>query len=690
MTTPTIDHAVCPHDCPDSCGLVVQRRGNDILSVTGASSHPHTAGWLCAKLRDYGAWVDAPERLREPLQRIGPKGSMRWRSISWEQALDTIATRWGRTIERYGAAAILPYSYGGTLGLVQNSVASSRLWNRLGASALGRSICGEAGKEAVRATLGARWSPPIEQLLHSRLIVIWGHNPVTSAPHAMPWIQRAKRQGAKIVVIDPLRSRTARRADLHLAPYPGTDGALALGLVRELGRHGAVDYAYLGAHSIGWERLLETAEGFSIERTAALTGLRGAEITHLASLVASLRPAHFMIADGIQRHEKGGQAVRAIAALPAVLGQYGVMGGGLAYSTSDYLRWDEEAVGHAVQCPPVPRTVNMNRLGAALLGEVQDPPIQCLYVFAANPLTSAPHAAAISRGLLREDLFCVVHDLVMTDTARLADIVLPATSQLEHHDLHKAYGHTVLAYNAPCIAPRGGAMSNWDVMRRLAARLGYQESWLHDDAPSVIDEVLAATAQCDPALAGITRQRLEQQAFVPLKLPFEGPPFAEGIFPTPSGKIELFSQSLADLGVAPVASYAPELEHVLTEDGSLLLLSTAPHHFVNSTFASLAHLRAKEGCPTLWLHPQDAEARQLVAGHEVRIANERGSVILPLGVCEDVRRGVAWTTKGHWADSTPAGRSINWITSDRLGDLAGQSTFQSTRVIVTSAKADQD
>jgi Anaerobic dehydrogenases, typically selenocysteine-containing len=388
--------------------------------------------------------VYSPDRLLYPLRRTGTKGSGSWKRIDWEEAIATISERWKAIIAEYGAAAILPYSYSGTLGLLQTAIVDTRLWNRMGASALDRTICCAAAHAAVYATLGARYSPDYDDLLHSRLIILWGHNPASSGPHAMPFIRQAQRSGAYVVVIDPRRTATARSADLHLPINPATDGALALGMMHVIFAEHLHDEPWLEAHTVGWRDLRARAAEYDPERVAAITGLSAQIIIELARRYATTKPAIIKTADGIQRHQNGGQTFRALLCLPAVVGQYGVRGGGLAYSTGGYAVWDSEAIGHASECPSPPRSINMNRLGAALTGEVTDPPIMSLFVYCANPLASSPNAGLIEQGLRREDLFTVVHDLFMTDTARYADIVLPATSQLEHLDLHRAYGHRYL------------------------------------------------------------------------------------------------------------------------------------------------------------------------------------------------------------------------------------------------------
>ena len=685
--TPTIVRGACPHDCPDTCATLTEVRDGRAVRFTADPAHPITGGWLCAKVRPYLDRVYHPDRLLYPQRRVGAKGSGCWERIGWDEALDEITTRWQAIIVEHGAAAILPYSYSGTLGLVQLALCNTRLWNRMGASGLKRSICDAAADVAVTATIGAKHAPDPYDLLQSKLILIWGHNPASTNPHVMPIIRRAQRGGTRIVVIDPRRTLTARSADQHIQPKPATDGALALGLINVLFAEGLADEAWLERHSIGWRELRERAATYPPERVAAITGVPTAEIVALARLYGTTKPAMLKFSDGVQRHANGGQTIRALLCLPAVTGQYGSLGAGVFYSQSGWIQWDAEAVGHASACPPTPREVNMNRLGAALLGETTEPPIQSLYVFCANPAAASPNTGLIAEGLQREDLFTVVHELFETDTARYADILLPATSQLEQTDLHKPYGHRHLQYNAQAIPPLGEAKSNWDVMRLLAGRLGYDEPWLCQSAEEAIAEVLDATRAHNPLLTGITLDRLQREGTVPYSFaPLDGVPFADGHFPTPSGKVELLCGAMREHGVDPLPAYvAPaELTDHRLEDGWLTLLSGAAHHFVTTSLANVPTLRAKEGEPAIELNPADAVARGIIDGALVDVSNARGACRLIAKVTDAVPPGVAVAPKGHWATHSVDGRNINWLTSDALADLGGQSTFHTNAVQVRS------
>lgn len=690
-----IVRGACPHDCPDTCATLTEVRDGRAVRFGADPAHPFTGGWLCAKVRPYLDRVYAPDRLRFPLRRVGPKGSGQFARISWEEALAETSDRWQGILRESGGAAILPYSYSGTLGLVQLGVCNTRLWNRMGASGLDRAICGAAAEAAVRATYGARWAPDPTDLLASKLILLWGHNPASTSPHLMPILREAQRRGATVVVIDPRRTLTARSADEHLQPRPATDGALALGLMHVLFAEGLADVDWLAAHTIGWEELRERVAAYPPERVAAITGVPAERILALARRYGTTKPALLKFSDGVQRHGNGGQTVRALLCLPAVVGQVGVRGGGLCYTTSDYVRWDAEAVGHASDpaCPPTPRVVNMNRLGAALTGEVGDPPIRSLYVFCANPVASTPNAGLVARGLARDDLFTVVHDLFLTDTARYADIVLPATSQLEHVDLHRPYGHRHLQYNAPAIAPLEEARSNWDVMRALAAGLGYDEPWLRQEAEAVIAEVLDASRANNPTLEGITLERLRAEGTIPLNIPASSSvPFADGRFPTPSGKLEIRCEALTREGLDPLPDYTPPAEFAgyaweAPSERRLALISGAAHHFVSSSMANQPGLIAKEGTPYIEVNSSDAAARNIEDGAEVEVTSARGTCRLRAVVTERVAPGVVVAPKGRWPSLSTDGRNVNWLTSDALGDLAGQSTFHSTLVTLAPTRA---
>lgn len=676
----------CPHDCPDTCSMITTVENGRATAIKGDPNHPITNGWLCAKVRPYLERVYHPDRLMQPMRRVGPKGSGEFEPITWDAAIAEITDRWKSIIAEHGAAAILPYSFSGTLGLLQTSVCNERLWNRMGASGLERSICGAAAETAVEITFGGRLSPDPADLRESRLIILWGHNPASTSPHIVPFIRDAQRQGARVIVIDPRRSRTARSADWHIRPRPATDGALALGLIHLIFRDGLHDQAWLDAYALGWEALRERVQEYPPERVAEITGLDQQTIIDLAHQLATTEPAAIKIADGIQRHGNGGQTVRAISCVPAVTGQIGKRGGGLFYSASSYAAWDDEALSHRSECPPTPRIVNMNRLGASLLGEVTDPPIMSLFVYCANPVASTPNVPRTIKGLERDDLFTVVHDLFLTDTARYADIVLPATSQLEQVDVHRPYGHRNLQYNQQAIAPLGQCKSNWDVMRLLAAGMAYDDPWLRQDAEEVLDEIITASSASNPYISDLTLEKLQREGTYALQFE-ERPavPFADGVFPTHSGKFEIYCEAAAGLGLDPLPDFQPAAEYARPQGEMLALISAAAHHFVSSSLANVPTLLRKEREAIIQINPDDAIERGIEPDMRVVIENERGSYSAQAIVTDDAPVGVVISPKGHWPSSSPDGRNVNWTTSDELADLAGQSTFHSNLVRVRPA-----
>jgi len=677
-------NGVCPHDCPDACGIQTEVKNGIAVKVSAQPAHPVAQGWLCAKVAPYLERIYHAERLQRPLLRSGSKGTNQWQPISWDDAISEIAERWQKIIEQYGAEAILPYSYSGTLGLVQMTVASARLWNRLGTSRLERSICMAATRHAIRATLGARMSPPYHHMLDSRLIVIWGQNTVSTAPHAMPYLRKAHRSGCRVVVIDPIKTRTARSADLHIQLRPGTDAALALGLANLVITSQQHDLDWIRAHTSGWEQFSSTVADFDPRRVCSITGIPYDQLMKLAVWFGESKPALIRLGDAVNRNVRGGQTVRAIACLPAIIGQYGVRGGGISCSTGDYFQWDDESINQWKHCPPPGRIVNMNRLGAALTSETNDPPIKSLYVFCANPMVSAPNTSTVLNGLKRTDLFTVVHDLFMTNTAEFADLVLPATSQLEHTDLHRGYGHTTMSYNAPAISPVGESKSNWEVMQLLTKEMGFTDPWLLESPDQVIDGVVHATKQSTHRLDHITLASLKSEIFVSYAND-EEVPFSNFSFNTPSGKVELSSTLYKNLGLSPIPTWHESKplhgDEKSNVDFPLTLLTPAAHHFVNSSLANLPSLLAKEKSRFVLIHPQDAQRRSISEGDKVTVFNPRGWFERKARLTKDVKSGVLAAIFGFW--EIPGERTtVNWTTSDRLADVAGQSTFHSNHVEV--------
>ena len=514
-------HAVCPHDCPDTCGMKVTVQDGRAVKIQGDPTHPVTRGFLCGKVgQHYLDLVYSPRRVLTPRRRVGPKGSGQFATITWDEAINEVRDRLHAIIAEHGAEAIVPYSYSGTLGLLNEGSMDRRFFHRLGASQLERTICSEAGFTAWKYTYGASLGTDPEAFAASRLIIVWGSNPATSNTHLMPFITAARKRGARLIVIDPRQTRTARLADWHIAPRPGTDAALALAMMNIIISEDRHDQAWLDEHAVGFDALKARAAEWPVERAAETTGLPAQDIIDLAREYATTRPSVIRLNYGLQRHTNGGMMVRAVACLPAIVGAWRDVGGGALLSTSGAFSLDYTALNRPDLLPtPAPRWVNMNQLGDALL-TLNDPPIKALFVYDANPAASTPNSSRVIEGLMRDDLFTVVHDPYFTDTTDYADIVLPATTQLEHTDLHKAYGNYYLQVNQPAIAPLGESVSNVETFRRMAKAMGFTEPCFDDTVEDMIDQALAVA---HPHLQGITRERLMAEGWARLALPTAEP-----------------------------------------------------------------------------------------------------------------------------------------------------------------------
>lgn len=669
-----IVRGACPHDCPDTCALLVTVQDGKAIRVSGDPHHPVTQGFLCAKVSRYVERTYHPGRVLYPRRRIGPRGADRWERISWDEALDMIVDRFHAIIAEHGAQAILPYSYGGTLGLLHYGSMDRRFFHRLGASLLDRTICASAGVTGYGYTVGHSIGTNPENFAEAKLILIWGSNTLTSNPHLWPFVKRARAAGARVIAIDPYRSRTAAQCDQHIAPKPGTDAALALGMLHVIFRDGLEDRDYLERYTVGAEALRTRAAEFPPERAAEITGVPAETIEALARAYATTQPAAIRINYGLQRHAGGGMAVRTLACLPAVAGAWRYPAGGILLSTSGAFPIQYDALERPDLIPPGTRTINMVRLGEALL-DVDDPPVKALFVYNSNPAAVAPDLQRVRRGLERPDLFVVVHEQFKTDTAAYADILLPATTQLEHADLHKAYGHLYMLWNEPAIAPLGEAIPNTELFRRLAARMGFAEPCFRDSDEDMAREALATG---HPALAGITLEKLKEHGWLRLNLPERWAPFAAGNFPTPSGKCELYSERMAADGYDPVPAYTPPREHEwaapdLAARYPLALLSPPAHHFLNTTFANI--LQRYEGEPALEISPHDAAERGIGEGDLVEVFNDRGSFRARAVVTERVRPGLVVAPSIWWTSLTKDGRNANWTTSAALTDMGGGATF---------------
>lgn len=676
----------CPLDCPDGCAWRVTVRDGVAVNLEGVSEHPITRGTLCVKVNKYLEHTGAPDRLLYPLRRAGEKGSGVFARIDWNEALDEIAERFEKIIARYGGEAIWPYQGTGTLGFLQGlqGRAGSRLWNVLGASRHDMTICSIAGLVGHEYVTGSPRGIDPEALAHSRLIILWGTNTLTSGHHPWHFIKEARRNGAHIVVIDPVATRTARQADEHFAPLPGTDAALALGLLYVIVQLECEDRSYISQRTLGWEAFRERILEFPPERVAAVTGIEERRIVELGTRIAHTRPTAIKAGQGVQRHNGGGMTLRTLACIGGVTGDWGRPGGGMMYSTDGYFGGNRAALYRDDLLKRPVRSLSMTRLGEGLL-EVHEPPVMGLFVYGANPLASSPHQAKIRRGLAREDLFTVVMDHFQTDTADYADILLPATMQTEHADLHDGYGHLCIAWNEPAVAPPGECLSTTETFRRLAKRMGLHEPSLYDSDEALAEQLLDTD---HPSLAGITLNQLRKEGWARLDYPNPYVPYLNG-FPTASGKLEFFSVRAAAEGHDPVPGFTPPKEVVnaeLARAYPFALVNVASHYLLNTTFANHPALVLRAGRPQVSMNPEDASIRGLETGRQVRVFNDRGSFVAELNVCDQVRQGVLSTTKGAWPKSV-GGSNLNATVDERDADLGGGSVFGDNRVDIEECHA---
>lgn len=676
----------CPHDCPDTCALLTTVENGRAIAIRGAPDHPATGGVLCTKVAHYLDRTYSDQRVLYPQRRIGRKGEGRFERISWDEALNTIAGRFSDlAASPAGAQSILPYSYAGTMGLLQYASMDRRFFHRLGASLLDRTICASAGKAGWAAAIGASVGMDVEQYENSRLIVIWGSNPITSNVHFWIRAQEAKRRGAKLIAIDPYRSATAEKCHEHIALLPGTDGALALGLMHVLIADDLVDRDYIDRYTIGFAELAQRAATWTPQRTAQTCGISANEVTGLARAYGTAKPAAIRVNYGMQRAAGGGNAVRAIACLPALVGAWRDPAGGALLSSSGTYPIDTHALERPDLIQGRPRTINMTSIGDALLAA--DPPVNAIYVYNSNPVAVAPDSGKVRAGFAREDLFCVVHEIFPTDTADFADILLPATTQLEQFDVHNSYGHLYALANNPAIAPLGEALPNTEVFRRLAAHMGFTESCFLDS-----DEDMARHAwiRTDPRARDLDWDVLKRDGWQRLNVPAAYAPFAEGNFPTPSGKCEFMSATLAAQGQDPLPDYiAPRESRAsnpeLARRYPLAFISPPARNFLNTSFANLPDFVSEERTPMLDLNRADAAARGIVDGDRVRIFNDRGSFTATVRVGDKARPGVAVAPSIWWQKLSPDGCNANAVTSQALTDLGRAATFYDCLVEVARA-----
>jgi len=696
-------HAACPHDCPDACGVLVTVEDGRATRIQGDPSHPVTRGFLCAKVTKYLDRVYSPERVLYPMRRVAPKGQGKGNAgdfvrISWDQALTEIADRFRQISAEFGPEAILPYSYAGNMGVLSYAGMSHRFFHRLGASQLNRTICATAGGDALITVTGRKLGTEPEQFAHSKYIIAWGANIHGNNVHLWPFIEEARRKGAKLVVIDPYKTRTARCADWYLPINPGTDVALALAMMHVIINENLFDAEYVSKYTLGFEKLKERVQEYPPERVAQITGISAGDIQTLAREYATTTPAVIRVNYGVQRAENGGMAVRAISMLPCITGSWQHMGGGLWLSLSGAFPFDRQSLEMPELMLKSPlgrpsRTINMVELGQAL-NTVNDPPVRAIFVYNSNPAVVAPNHNDVVRGFLRPDLFTVVHEQFFTDTVNYADMVLPATTFFEHKDLLSAYGHCYVQVSNQAITPLGECKSNSELFRELAGKMGFSEECFNDTDDEMIDLVLSAkhgAADPDGWLKGIGRARLESEGHVRLNLG-DGPflPYAKGGFTTPSGKAELYSESLAAKGLDPIASFVPPSESRHVEKARrfpLELLSRKADNFLNSSFCNIQAVQKMEHPELLEINAADAAPRNIREGDWVRVFNVRGEVRLRAHVNGSVQPGVV-AARLNWARLAPDGKSINALTSEVLTDIGAGPTFYSCLVEVEPVRGE--
>lgn len=678
-------HATCPHDCPDTCSMLVTVKDGKAISLKGNPDHPITKGFLCGKVSRYIERTYHPTRLLHPLKRVGAKGEGRFQKISWQEAIDTVASKLGSIIDSpFGPQSILPYSYAGTMGRLQGSSIDRRFFHRIGASLLERTICATAGVAGSQMTLGARAAIDPEAVVHSKLIINWGSNTSVTNSHLWAIMHRARKAGAKIITIDPFRSKTAEKSDLWIPIRPGTDAALALGIMHVIFRDNLQDQDFIDKFCLGGEELKSRAQDFTPDKVSTITGLKPSIIEQLAHDYASIKPAFIRLNYGLQRHGGGGMAVRAITCLPGIIGAWKETGGGAFLSTSGmYPLKAATAFERHDLIPKGTRSINMSLLADALSVNNLAPPIKALVVYNSNPAAVCPDQSKVIRGLKREDLFTVVLEQFPTDTVDYADIVLPATTQLEHWDLHTSYGHLHVQINEPAIAPLGESLPNTEIFRMLAKAMKLEPELYEATDIELIKEALEPSGGgFNPAnvMSKITFEQLKKEGSMRLDLPKDYAPFANGNFPTPSGKCEFFSTSMQKLGLDPLPSYTPSHEDPqtrmdLTAHYPIQLLSPPDPAFLNSSFANLDWQKQDAGRPTLLISPKDAASRGITEEARVRIFNNRGEFLAHAKITDAVLSGVAVAQGLWWNKDIPGKANANATTSTAITDLGAGATF---------------
>jgi anaerobic selenocysteine-containing dehydrogenase len=661
--------SVCALDCPDQCGLLLHKKDGKIIKVQGDPDHPVTKGNICNKVRNMTARLYDPNRLKQPLKRIGPKGEGNFAPISWEEAIDTITSKWKDLIEMHGSESILPYSFYGNMGNLSAEGMDRRFFHKLGASMLERSICNAAGSVGYSYTMGGSFGIDPEETIHTKLFIMWGINAVSTNMHQVTLAQQARKNGAKVVVIDVHKNQTGKWADWFIPILPGTDSALALGLMHILYAENLVDQPFLDEYTVGAAELREHVRQYDPATVSVITGVPIDDLYELARMYGTTSPSFVRIGNGLQHHDNGGMAVRTIACLPALTGQWMTEGGGAIKGNSGYLAFNTNALRRPdLLHNKATRTINMNQIGQALLEK--ENPIRSMFVYGSNPALVAPNANKVQEGLMREDLFTVVHDLFLTETAMFADLVLPATSSYETEDFYNSYWHNYVQIQKPVVEKYGESKSNVELFKLLAAGMGFEEQAFRDSEEDMIRQALDFPD--NPHLEGITYDSLSRNQFVKAKMQ----PMFPGKLPTPSGKIELYSERMKQDGYEPLPTYTPIIKD---SDLPFLFIPAPNHNFLNSTFSNNAKHISMEKEPKLHMNAADAKTMGISSGDMVKIWNDRGECLLTAAPGENVLPGVL-VSQGLWQNTPETKQHINSLTPDRLADMGNGAVFFSGRV----------
>ncbi|MFD4928675.1 molybdopterin oxidoreductase family protein [Peribacillus butanolivorans] len=661
--------SVCSLDCPDQCGLLLHKKDGKIIKVQGDPNHPVTKGNICNKVRNMTARIYDPKRLQQPLKRIGSKGEGNFVPISWEEALDTITSKWKNLIEQHGPESILPYSFYGNMGNLSAEGMDRRFFHKLGASRLERSICNAAGSVGYNYTMGGSFGIDPEETIQTKLFILWGINAVSTNMHQVTIAQQARKNGAKVVVIDVHKNQTGKWADWFIPILPGTDSALALGLMHILYAENLVDQPFLDEYTVGSAELYEHVRQYDPATVSAITGVPIDDLYELARMYGRTTPSFIRIGNGLQHHDNGGMAVRTIACLPALTGQWLVKGGGAIKGNSGYLAFNTNALRRPdLLKDKTTRIINMNQIGQALLE--RENPILSLFIYSSNPALVAPNANKVQEGLMRENLFTVVHDLFLTETAMYADIVLPAASSYETEDFYNSYWHNYVQIQKPVVEKYGESKSNVELFKLLACGMGFEEPAFRDSEDDMIRQAL--NFPDNPYLEGITYESLSESQFVKAKMS----PLFPGKLQTPSGKIELYSEQMKKHGYEPLPTYMPIVKD---SDLPFLFIPAPNHNFLNSTFSNNEKHISMEKEPKLHMNTADALKLGIDTGDMVRIWNERGECVLTAAPGENVLAGVL-VSQGLWQNTPETKQHINALTPDRVADMGNGAVFFSGRV----------